>query len=121
VRVGWLWQHLGAKPFTALADMVARGIIYKWRVGRDAFVALDPCHPAARELREMLIAIGTLYEFKPMPQDIEAIDAGAPRPAIAASRRPAAASSRIGSRVEITRSGDVMKSRFLFLFCAPRR
>lgn len=26
--------------------MVARGIIYKWRVGRDAFVALDPCHPA---------------------------------------------------------------------------
>ncbi len=78
VRVGWLWQHLGAKPFTALADMVARGIIYKWRVGRDAFVALDPCHPAARELREMLIAIGTLYEFKPMPQDIEAIDAGAP-------------------------------------------
>jgi hypothetical protein len=78
VRVGWLWQHLRAKPWTALEDMVERGLIYKWRIGRDAFVALDPCHPAARELREMLTAIGNLYGFKPMPQDVVGIDAGAP-------------------------------------------
>lgn len=76
VRPCWLWSHIGRKCHTALCDLIARGLVFKWGSRKRTVVALDPCHPAARELRELLVAVGNEYGFRPIPEDVEARIAG---------------------------------------------
>ena len=76
VRPSWLWRHLKKGSPTTLKDLVARGLVSRWRLGPKAFIALDPCHPAARSLCELLRFVGHTYKFRPIAVDVDAREGG---------------------------------------------
>ena len=62
LRVENLWRHLGKKNVGCLRDLHESGLVCKWKLGRgQAYAALDPAHPAAAEVRELLLCVAQAY------------------------------------------------------------
>jgi hypothetical protein len=78
MRQVWLWRHLHKRAPLALYDLVERGLVAKWNQSTCAsFIALDPAHPAAPELRQMLLEVARLYDgFSEPKYDVKAMDGG---------------------------------------------
>jgi hypothetical protein len=82
IRQSNLWRHMGKKAKTALYPLVKSGLVVMWQLDSNKkFVALDPCHPAAEQLRLLLLAVAENYPgFTEPPYGVDNRDAGgAPR------------------------------------------
>lgn len=84
VRPAWLWKHMGRRSHLALYPLIENGLVASWKVKGATYIALDPCHPAAREVGEMLLVIARMYGFTRMSFDPDSVKTVTP---MRASRR----------------------------------
>lgn len=71
VRPVSLWRTLGRKQKETLALLVRSGVVAAWSLSvSKRFVALDPAHPAAAELRALLFEVARVYPgYRAVPYD----------------------------------------------------
>lgn len=79
LRVKNLWRHIKRKNVGCIHGLVERGLVVRWYLSpSEVYVALDPAHPAAEELRTLLLRIAQLYNFPPLIQSPEDAAGGEP-------------------------------------------
>jgi hypothetical protein len=78
LRQANLWKHIGKSAKTALYPLVKHGLVAMWSLNRGRkYVALDPCHPAAVPLRQLLLAVADHYPGFSKPKfSVDNRDAG---------------------------------------------
>ena len=78
VRPASLWRTIGRKQKETLARLIQAGLVASWSLSHSQrFVALDPAHPAATELRYLLLQVARSYPgYRAVPYRPEDGDGG---------------------------------------------